>query len=337
MVDYRQKAAAAGRIPTNYLRRELGPTEKEILTSRVIDRSVRPLFPKGFACETQLSCNLLAVDGINDPDIVSINAASAALAVSDIPWNGPIGAVRVGFIDGEVIMNPTRKEIINSSLNLVVASTEHNNVVMLEASADNILQQDFMKALKAGVKETQRIIQVIKELQKKYGKPKRILENLPEPSAEVMESAKLLCETKITEVLTDTNFDKVSRDQALDVVRQEATEKVIENHPDCDPSHIHEAVNSTIKTIFRNLILDTNKRCDGRGLTDLRDISCAVDIYKPLHGSSLFQRGQTQVFCTVAFDSLDSALRSDPITVLTGFLLMQLMKLGELVLMVVGS
>ncbi|XP_013792570.1 polyribonucleotide nucleotidyltransferase 1, mitochondrial-like, partial [Limulus polyphemus] len=128
VVDYRQKAAAAGRIPTNFLRRELGPTEKEILTSRVIDRSVRPLFPEGYLYDTQLVCNLIAVDGHNDPDVVSINAASAALSLSDIPWNGPVGAVRVGMIDGELVINPTRRELVQSSLNLVVTGAEHNLV-----------------------------------------------------------------------------------------------------------------------------------------------------------------------------------------------------------------
>ncbi|CAL1269905.1 unnamed protein product [Larinioides sclopetarius] len=318
MVEYRQKAAAAGRIPTNHLRREMGITEQEILTSRVIDRSVRPLFPKGFSYETQLSCNLLAVDGIYDPDIVSINAASAALALSDIPWNGPIGAVRVGLIDGEIVINPTRKDLSKSSLNLVIAATEHNQVVMLEASADNILQQDFMKALKAGVKETQIIIKSINDMQKEFGKPKRIIENMLEPSTEILDSAKLLLEAKITEVLTNYNLHKVSRGIEIDLVKQEAVEQLKENYSGTDPSLLYEAVNIVVKDIFRNLIMETGKRCDGRGLEDLRDISCAVNLLKPLHGSALFQRGQTQVLCTVAFDSLDSAFRADPVSVLTG-------------------
>ena len=136
-VDYRQKAAAAGRIPTNFLRRELGPTEKEILTSRMIDRSLRPLFPAGFFCETQIICNLLAVDGNNDPDVLCINAASAALAMSDIPWNGPVAAVRVGLYgpENEVLINPTRKEMSSSKLDMVVAGTEDKHVIMIEGSA----------------------------------------------------------------------------------------------------------------------------------------------------------------------------------------------------------
>ncbi|RZF43079.1 hypothetical protein LSTR_LSTR001257 [Laodelphax striatellus] len=216
VVDYRQKAAAAGRIPTNFLRRELGPSEHEILVSRVIDRSLRPLFPAGFNYETQLVVNLLAVDGIHDPEILSINAASAALCLSDIPWNGPIGAVRVGLIDNEVVINPSRKELTNSDLNLIVVATSQSLVVMLEGFCNNILQQYFLKAIKSGVKECQKIVQ-----------------------------------------------------------------------------------------------------CDGRELDEIRPISCEVNMFNPLHGSALFQRGQTQVMCTVALDSLDSSMKMDPVTMLT--------------------
>ncbi|GIY37667.1 polyribonucleotide nucleotidyltransferase 1, mitochondrial [Caerostris extrusa] len=294
LVDYRQKASAAGRIPTNHLRREIGVTEQEILTSRVIDRSVRPLFPKGFSFETQLSCNLLAVDGIYDPDVVSINAASAALALSDIPWNGPIGAVRVGLVDGKIIINPTRKELSQSCLNLVVAATGHNQVVMLEASANNILQQDFIEALKEGLNEIQIIVKSINNLQKEFGKPKRIFDNILEPSAEIMDSTKLLLKVKIEEILTNYSLNKISRGIEIDVVKQETVEKLKENYPDCDTALLYESANIVVKDIFRNLIMETRKRCDGRDLQDLRDISCDVNLYKPLHGSAVFQRGQTQ-------------------------------------------
>lgn len=172
VVDYRQKSAAAGRIPTNFFRRELGPSEKEILTSRVIDRSLRPLFPNKFNYETQVICNMLAVDSVNNPDVVAINAASAAVALSDIPWNGPVGAVRLGFIDNEVIVNPTRKELQESILNLILTATHRNLVVMLEGSANAILLQDLQKAIKIGAKEAQNVIQSIEKLQKAFGKPK---------------------------------------------------------------------------------------------------------------------------------------------------------------------
>lgn len=150
VVDYRQKSAAAGRIPTNFFRRELGPTEREILTSRLIDRSLRPLFAHNYYYETQVVCNMLAVDGVNNPEVLAINAASAALSLSDIPWNGPIGAVSVGLIGNDLIINPTRKEQQQSVLNLVVSATKHNLVVMLEGNADAVLLQDLQKAIKLG-------------------------------------------------------------------------------------------------------------------------------------------------------------------------------------------
>ncbi|XP_037500469.1 polyribonucleotide nucleotidyltransferase 1, mitochondrial [Rhipicephalus sanguineus] len=318
VVDYRQKAAAAGRIPTNFLRRELGPTEKEILTSRVIDRSLRPLFPAGYFYETQLVCNLLAVDGVNDPDIVSLNAASAALSLSDVPWNGPIGAVRVGLIDGDVAINPTRRQMTQSALNLVVAGAEHNQVVMLEASADNVLLQDFQKAVRCGVKETQLIVRQIKEFQSACGRPKRTVEKLFVPSVELIEAARLLAGIRVRDVLSDANHDKVSRDEALSAVKDDVIEKLQESFPGTESYLLNEAFTSVVKEIFRQQVLTNEQRFDGRRLTDLRDISCQIDLFQPLHGSALFQRGQTQVLCTVAFDSLHSVLRSDPVSVITG-------------------
>uniref|UniRef100_A0A452RWN4 polyribonucleotide nucleotidyltransferase n=1 Tax=Ursus americanus TaxID=9643 RepID=A0A452RWN4_URSAM len=187
VVDYRQKAAAAGRIPTNYLRREIGSSDKEILTSRVIDRSIRPLFPAGYFYDTQVLCNLLAVDGVNEPDVLAINGASVALSLSDIPWNGPIGAVRIGMIDGECVVNPTRKEMSSSTLNLVVAGAPKSQIVMMEASAENILQQDFCHAIKVGVKYTQQIIQGIQQLVKEIGVTKRTPQKLFTPSPEIVE------------------------------------------------------------------------------------------------------------------------------------------------------
>uniref|UniRef100_A0A8C0F1P8 polyribonucleotide nucleotidyltransferase n=1 Tax=Bubo bubo TaxID=30461 RepID=A0A8C0F1P8_BUBBB len=276
VVDYRQKAAAAGRIPTNYLRRELGSTDKEILTSRVIDRSIRPLFPGGYFYDTQILCNLLAVDGVNDPDVLAINGASAALALSDIPWNGPIGAVRVGLVDGETIINPTRKQMSSSALNLVVAGAPQNQVVMLEATAENILQQDFCHAIKVGVKHTQQIIQGIQQLVKEQGVAKRTVQKLFVAPEEIVEC--------------------ISRDEAINKIRLETEEQLKEKFPEAEPYEIMESFSVVSKDIFRNLVLNEYKRCDGRDLTSLRDIKCEVNMFKMLHGSALFQRGQTQVF-----------------------------------------
>uniref|UniRef100_A0A669QCG8 polyribonucleotide nucleotidyltransferase n=1 Tax=Phasianus colchicus TaxID=9054 RepID=A0A669QCG8_PHACC len=293
VVDYRQKAAAAGRIPTNYLRRELGTTDKEILTSRVIGR-LQLFYWQYFKISHRILCNLLAVDGVNDPDVLAINGASAALALSDIPWNGPVGAVRVGVVDGETVINPTRKQMSSSTLNLVVAAAPQNQVVMLEATAENILQQDFCHAIKVGVKQTQHIIQGIQQLVKERGVVKRTVQKLFVAPEEIVEC--------------------ISRDEAINKIRLETEEQLKEKFPEAEPYEIMESFNTVSKDIFRNLILNEYRRCDGRDLTSLRDIKCEVNMFKMLHGSALFQRGQTQVLCTVTFDSIESSVKSDLIS-----------------------
>ncbi|XP_052054691.1 polyribonucleotide nucleotidyltransferase 1, mitochondrial [Apodemus sylvaticus] len=313
VVDYRQKAAAAGRIPTNYLRREIGSSDKEILTSRVIDRSIRPLFPAGYFYDTQVLCNLLAVDGINDPDVLAVNGASAALSLSDIPWNGPVGAVRIGMINGECVVNPTRKEMSSSTLNLVVAGAPKSQIVMLEASAENILQQDFCHAIKVGVKYTQQIIQGIQQLVKEIGVAKRTPQKIFTPSAEIVQYTHKIAMEKLYAVFTDYEHDKVSRDEAVNKIRLDTEEHLKEKFPEVDQFEIMESFNVVAKEVFRSIILNEYKRCDGRDLTSLRNVSCEVDMFKTLHGSALFQRGQTQVLCTVTFDSLESSIKSDRI------------------------
>uniref|UniRef100_A0A3Q1I957 polyribonucleotide nucleotidyltransferase n=1 Tax=Anabas testudineus TaxID=64144 RepID=A0A3Q1I957_ANATE len=295
VVDYRQKAAAAGRIPTNYLRRELGTTDNEILTSRLIDRSIRPLFPPGYFYDTQILCNLLAVDGVNDPDVLAINAASAALALSDIPWNGPIGAVRVGMVDGELLINPTRAEMTSSSLNLIVTGGPSSQVVMLEASAENVLQQDFCHAVKVGVKHTQQIIQAIQQLAREQKVTKRTPVKVFSAPTNMVEHVRQLASDRIYAVFTDYTHDKISRDEAINKVRLETEEQLKEKFPQAEPFEVIESFNTVSKEIFCNLVLNEYRRCDGRELTALRNISCNVDLFKPLHGSALFQRGQTQV------------------------------------------
>uniref|UniRef100_A0A665X2Q2 polyribonucleotide nucleotidyltransferase n=1 Tax=Echeneis naucrates TaxID=173247 RepID=A0A665X2Q2_ECHNA len=306
VVDYRQKAAAAGRIPTNYLRRELGTTDNEILTSRLIDRSIRPLFPPGYFYDTQILCNLLAVDGVNDPDVLAINAASAALAFSDIPWNGPIGAVRVGMIDGDLRINPTRTEMTSSSLNLIVAGAPSSQVVMIEASAENMLQQDFCHAVKTGVKHTQQIILAIQQLVREQKVTKRTPVKVFSAPNHMVEHVRQLASEKIYSVFTDFTHDKS--------ICNNVNLSYVEKFPQAEPFDVIESFNIVCREIFRNLVLNEYRRCDGRELTALRNISCDVDLFKPLHGSALFQRGQTQVLCGVTFDSLESSIKADIIT-----------------------
>lgn len=314
VVDYRQKAAAAGRIPTNFLRRELGPSEKEILAARLVDRSIRPMFPAEYRSDTQLVCNMLAIDSSNLPDVQAINAASAALALSDIPWNGPIGAVRVGLVDNEIIINPTRKELQLSSLDLVVTAAKQNRVVMLEGRGNVVNENELRMAIKKGTKEAQLIINGIEKLQKSFGKPKRTLDPLPQAAEEIEAAVRTMAEMRLREIFRDFAHDKLSRDQAVTNSRTDTIDKVWSSYPNVDPALITDCFNRFSKTVFREMIFEENRRCDGRQLDDLRKISCGVNLHKPLHGSALFQRGQTQVFATVALDSHESALKLDPIT-----------------------
>lgn len=316
IVNYRQKAAAIGRIPTNFLRRELGQSEQEILTSRVIDRSLRPLFDQGYSYETQLVCNLLAVDGVYDPDILSINAASAALSISDIPWNGPVGAVRVGLIDKKHVINPSRRELQESSLNLILTCTAKNLVVMLEGYANDILEPDLRKAIRLGAKECQTIIQSITNLQIKIGKPKFEIETDQEFNNGVWNFVKEFSESELHNIFTCYSHDKISRDNAILYLKN----KLLESINDQDSKYIAaatKAFSAVTREIFRSIVFQIEKRCDGRELDELRPIECQVNLFKPLHGSSFFQRGQTQVLCTVTLDSIESSLKLDNISMLT--------------------
>ncbi|CAK9822746.1 Polyribonucleotide nucleotidyltransferase 1, mitochondrial [Anthophora retusa] len=316
MVNYRQKAAAMGRIPTNFFRREIGYTEHEILTSRIIDRSLRPLFQPEYCYETQIICNLLATDGINDADVLSINAASAALSISDIPWNGPIAAVRVGLINEEYVVNPSKRELQQSKLNLVLSCTSNNLIVMIEGSADDILMPELLKAIKLGTKECQKIIQSIIQLQGMINKPKIKLVTDDKSNDNDEQFVKHFAKGKLHDIFTCYSHDKISRDNAITDLKN----RMIESMTNRDPqvvSNITKIFYGFSKQVFRGLMFQTEKRCDGRTLNELRKIQCQVNLFPPLHGSAFYQRGQTQVLCTVTLDSLESSLKQDAITMLT--------------------
>ncbi|PBC33827.1 Polyribonucleotide nucleotidyltransferase 1 [Apis cerana cerana] len=310
-VNYRQKAAAIGRIPTNFLRRELGYTDHEILISRLIDRSLRPLFPPKYSYETQIVCNLLAIDGINSPDVLSINAASAALSISDIPWNGPVAAVRIGLIDNMYVINPSKRELQQSKLNLVLSCMSRNLIVMIEGSANDILEPELRKAIKIGIKECQIIIHSISELQKEIGKPK--LNIVSDENNDVEEFVREFVSDELRKIFNYHFHDKISRDDAIFNLRGRMLES-IKNRDSKYTKNALKIFSNICKEIFRSLIFETEKRCDGRTINELRNINCQVDLFQPLHGSALFQRGQTQVLCTVTLDSIESSLKLDTIS-----------------------
>ena len=312
-VEYRQRAAAAGRIPTNFLRRELAPSSQEILTGRLIDRAIRPLFSASAPLDTQVVCTLLSADSDNEPDIMAVNAASMAIAVSDIPWSSEniIGAIRVGKIGGQFVVNPTRSELKTSSVNLIVAANSMGNIVMLEGGAEELPVADFIAALEFGSSEASKVAKSLVDMQSSVGKVKRTISLAPTPDKDMVDSIYSLASLKLREIFSNGTHDKLSRDGAVNALREEVLSS---QNPSTPGSQLllNDAFSLVTKKIFRRQILDKNLRCDGRSLEDLRPLNCEVDVFSPLHGSAIFQRGQSQVFATVTLDSHDAAFRPDP-------------------------
>lgn len=222
----------------------------------------------------------------------------------------------LGLCDNEVIVNPTRRELQSSALDLVVTATKHNLVVMLEGKGNVVLLPDLQKAIKQGTKEVQLIIAGIEKLQKSAGKVKRSFDAAVAIDPEISDAVRSMCEMRLREVFRDEKHDKHSRDQAVNVIRADVVAKVWSSYAETDPALITEAFSKYCKQIFRDIIFEEERRCDGRLYDDIRRIACQVNLHKPLHGSALFQRGQTQVFCTVSLDTQESALKLDALTAL---------------------
>ena len=306
-VDYREKAAAAGKFPGGYFKRQGRPAEKETLTSRMIDRPLRPLFPKGYFYDTQIISILLSADGENDPDILAMNGASAALCVSDIPFAGPIGAVRVGRVKGEFVANPTHTQRAESDLDLVYVGTE-NDVIMIEGSAGELPEADFIKALEFAHEHAREMIRVQKELAAMVGKPKREPQLL-QVNQDMLDIAYRVAGDRIVGALyTD---GKVARAKAVDALREEVKTAILEKHPEADPFAISQAFDYVQKKAFRVSTLEKQKRVDGRGYQDLRPISCEVSVLPRAHGSAIFQRGETQAVALATLAPIEEAQMID--------------------------
>ncbi len=307
MVDYREKAAAAGKFPGGYFKREGRPTEKETLTSRMTDRPLRPLFPQGYFYDTQVISILLSADGENDPDILSMNGASAALTVSDIPFKGPIGAVRIGRVNGEFIANPTHTERLQSDLDLVYVGTE-NDVIMIEGAANELPEAEFVKALEFAHGHAREMIRAQKELAAQVGKPKREMPLLS-VKPELLEIAYQVAGDRIEGALYTQG--KVARSKAVRALREEVKAAMLQKYPEADDFAISQAFDYVQKKAFRVSVLEKQKRMDGRGYQDLRQISCEVGVLPRAHGSAIFQRGETQALALATLAPIEEAQMID--------------------------
>src|SRR5471030_2910197 len=311
-VDYREKAAAAGKFPGGYFKREGRPTEKEILTCRLTDRPIRPLFPKGWYNEVQVQTVLLSADGENDPDILSIIGASAALMVSDIPWAGPLGAVRVGRINGKFIANPTHAEMAESDLDLVYVGND-KDIVMYEGAAREITEADFNAALKYAQEAIRPIIVAQKELVAKVGKKKRAITLNIVPDEILAEAKKLAGDRFVPALLTP---GKLARETACKAIQDEVGAKLVEKFgaEKVTPFVVNDAFYYIQKEAVRSLILKDGKRLDGRTFDVVRPISSEVGILPRAHGSAIFCRGETQAVTLATLGTGDDTQEFDSYT-----------------------
>src|SRR5271154_1911435 len=311
-VDYREKAAAAGKFPGGYFKREGRPTEKEILTCRLTDRPIRPLFPKGWYNEVQVQTVVLSADGENDPDILSIIGASAALMVSDIPWAGPLGAARIGRVAGKFIANPTHAEMAESDLDLVYVGNQ-NDIVMYEGSAKEITEADFNAALKFAQEAIQPLIAAQKELVAKGGKKKREITLNVVPDEILQEAKKLAADRFVPALLTP---GKLARETAVKAIQDEVGVKLVEKFGAEKVTEfvIKDAFYYIQKEAVRKLILESGKRLDGRTFDVVRPISSEAGILPRAHGSAIFSRGETQAVTLATLGTGDDTQEFDSYT-----------------------
>jgi polyribonucleotide nucleotidyltransferase len=295
-VDYEERLYAAGKIPGSFIRREGRPTEEAVITSRLIDRSLRPLLSKEFNYDVQVVATVLSVDQENDPDICALIGASAALTLSDIPFFGPISAVHVGYINDALVLNPPLAQIENSLLDVVVASTS-KDIVMVEASAKEISEEILLEAIKLGHEANQEVIKLQEELQRIHGKAKveiKSKELAPELSSQIV----AILGEKLSRVLEEP--EKPQRDKALTSLKEEIKNKLVDSFSE---DEINFTFETQLKAAVRGKILQARRHLDGRQTKEIRPISCEVGILPRTHGSGLFARGETQVLTITTLGS----------------------------------
>ena len=306
-VDYREKTYAAGKIPGNFFRREARPGDIETLTCRLIDRPIRPLFPKAFKNETQVVALVISHDQTNPPDINAITGASAALMISDIPFETPIAGARISRVDGKLIFNPTYEDTANSDLNLVMAGTA-DGIVMVEAGANEASEDDMMAALEFGHERIKQLIEIQIKLRGLLGKEKLVVE-APQVDEELKSKIHEKTAAKLTEAMQISG--KHERSDTIKQIREDFKAELSPEELEEKAGAIKELFHDLEKDIVRNLVLDKHYRVDGRGLADVRPITIQVGYLPRVHGSAVFTRGETQALVSTTLGTASDEQRID--------------------------
>ncbi|MGB9866905.1 MAG: polyribonucleotide nucleotidyltransferase [Bacillota bacterium] len=309
-VDVEERLYAVGRIPGSWTRREGRPPEKAILMARLTDRPLRPLFPEGFRNDVQIIITILSVDHDNPPEIAGILGASTALAISEIPFGGPIGAVEVGLVDGKLVVNPTQEQAAKSQLKLTVAGTK-NAVLMVEAGADQVPESTMIEAIMLGHEEIKRLVEFQEQIQAAVGKPKAKFPVFEVPP-ELYDAVKQFAEEPLAQALKAP--DKLAREAAIDEIEKRTLEVMAERFPEKELETL-AALKSVLKSLVRTAIIKDKVRPDGRSPEQIRPIHCEVGVLARTHGSALFTRGQTQVLSVATLGAFSEVQELDTVYV----------------------
>lgn len=310
-VEYREKTYAAGKFPGGFIKRETRPGEKETISARQIDRPLRPLFPEDYRNDTQVVCFIISADQENDADVIGMLGASTALLLSPIPWGGPIAGVRVARRDGDWLVNPTFDDLEMCDLEIVVAGSE-DSIVMVEGACLEATEDEFLEAMQVGQKAIVELIGLQRELVRMAGAPDTFEYEPVGPDPEVVSKVTEQAAGQVGDALRIA--DKEERGRALSALREALTERLEADHPDCS-GDVGAALRKLEKGIMRRRILEDGERIDGRGMNDVRDITCDVGLLPRTHGSALFTRGQTQALAVTTLGTVRDEQRIDSVDV----------------------
>jgi len=310
-VEYREKTYAAGKIPGGFLKREGRPSDKEILASRLIDRSIRPMFPDGFKNEVQVFVTVLSADQENDADVLGVVAAATALSISTVPWNGPLAAVRVGRVEGNWILNPTFQQLEFSSIDLVVSGSA-DSIVMVEGGSLEVSEAEMLEALKVAQKGIRDLLGIEKQLMDKAGPVQKLKWSKAEPDVALLTKIRGLAEEAMAQAINAK--DKVSRSSNVKAVKDEIYKKLLLEHAELGRD-ISEELEDIEYRVMRKQVLEKSERVDGRTLDTIRPITIETGVLPRTHGSALFTRGQTQALVSVTLGTSDDEQRIDSIDV----------------------